>query len=173
MLGEGVGAVIQHALGECMGLSEGLDPKVAEHGVGFPAAHKLDSVFVNTCTEKGGGTARAKAASAEKGRVDTREGLEVRSGVADAIGDEGRLDHGSGVVGVDGVDRSGRRSVVLQEVKDNPTEAFARADVGVVGGTMANLFPANSILLVIESECSGGDLGYIIQVMQRCCRGVV
>ena len=66
VLGEGVGAVVQHALGECMRLGEGLDSKVAEHGVGFPVAHKLDGVFVDTGTEEGGGPTWPEAASAEK-----------------------------------------------------------------------------------------------------------
>ena len=36
--GEGVGAMVEHALGEATRVRVGLDAQVAEHGVGFPAS---------------------------------------------------------------------------------------------------------------------------------------
>ena len=53
--GEGKGPIIQHELGIVVG--GGLNPQVAEHGVGFPVAKELDGVFVDPSTEKGGSAA--------------------------------------------------------------------------------------------------------------------
>ena len=36
--GEGVGAVVEHALGEMGGLGVSLDAQVSEHGIALPAA---------------------------------------------------------------------------------------------------------------------------------------
>ena len=47
--GKGKGPIIQHELGIVVG--GGLNPQVAEHGVGFPASKELDGVFVNPSTE--------------------------------------------------------------------------------------------------------------------------
>ena len=48
--GEGVGAVVKHLLGQMMRVGGGLDPQVAEHGIGLPTAEELDVVFVDTRT---------------------------------------------------------------------------------------------------------------------------
>ena len=47
---ECVGAVVKHLLGEMMRVGGGLDPQVAEHGIGLPSAEELDVVFVDTRT---------------------------------------------------------------------------------------------------------------------------
>ena len=70
ILSVGVGAIVEHALGECMGLCHGLDAKASKHGIGFPAAQELNGIFVNLSTQEGGGTAWTEAASTEKGRLN-------------------------------------------------------------------------------------------------------
>ena len=55
---EGEGAVVEHALGELVGVDGGLDPEVPEHSVRFPAAEEHDGVTIDVGTEEGGGTAR-------------------------------------------------------------------------------------------------------------------
>ena len=44
---EGVGAVVEHALGELLGVDGVLDPEVPEHGVRFPAAEEHDGIAVD------------------------------------------------------------------------------------------------------------------------------
>ena len=66
----GVGAIVKHALGECMGLSHGLDTEASEHGIRFPAAQELNGVFVNLSAQEGGGTTWMEAASADEGRLN-------------------------------------------------------------------------------------------------------
>ena len=52
-------------------------------------------------------------------------------------------------------------------MEDNATQGLTGAELWVGGGTVANLFAADSVLLVIEGEHCGFDLHNIIQVMQR------
>ena len=54
---ESVGTVGEHALGEAS--REGLDAKIAEHGIRLPAAQKHDDIAVDIGTEEGGGATRA------------------------------------------------------------------------------------------------------------------
>ena len=61
---EGVVAVLDHEGGLAGGC--GLDAKVAKHGVGLPAAQKLDDVWVHVGTEQGGGTPRTKGAGRDE-----------------------------------------------------------------------------------------------------------
>ena len=119
LLSEGVGSVVEHALGERMRLGDGLNSEVAEHGVRFPSPHELDSVTSDASAEKCGGTAWAEATGTEEVRVNARGWLKMFGGMADAVGDEGRPDGRRGVVGIHGVQGSIRRCVVLSEVKDN------------------------------------------------------
>ena len=67
---EGVGAMVEHALGVVVGVCRGLDSKVAKHGVGFPAAQELDSVLLDMGAEEGGGSAGPEGATGQIGRVD-------------------------------------------------------------------------------------------------------
>ena len=53
-----------------MGLCHGLDMEVAEHGIRFPAAKKLNGVFVNLGAQEGSGTTGTEATSADEGRLD-------------------------------------------------------------------------------------------------------
>ena len=90
--GEGVAAVVQHALGEVGGNGVGLDAEVAEHGIRFPVAKELDGVLVNASTQEGRGTARAEAAGTQEDWVDTGFVLDKSGGMAEGIGDNRRLD---------------------------------------------------------------------------------
>ena len=72
------------------------------------------------------------------------------------------------VVGVDFAQRGVWRCIVGEEVEDNPAKSFAWTKVRVGGGMVANLFTADSVLLVIEGEHYGFDPRNVIQVMQRC-----
>ena len=44
---EGVGAIVQHALGVAFANDDDLAPEVEQHGVGLPAANELDGVVVD------------------------------------------------------------------------------------------------------------------------------
>jgi len=57
--GEGVGAMVQHPLGEVVGVDVSLDAEVAEHGVGFPPAEEHDDVGVDVGAKEGGGSPRS------------------------------------------------------------------------------------------------------------------
>ena len=89
---EGVGAMVEHQLGIVVGLSSGLDAQVAEHGVGFPTAEELDSVFVNSSTEKSGSSTWAERTSANELGVNTSDVLEVLGRDPEGFGDVGGLD---------------------------------------------------------------------------------
>ena len=60
--GEGAGAMVEHELGVVVSMGGSLDAKVAEHGVGLPAAQELDGVRVDPGAEEGGGSARPEGA---------------------------------------------------------------------------------------------------------------
>jgi len=47
-------------------------------------------------------------------------------------------------------------------------QGFARAEERVIGGGVADLFPADGILLVSERESRCRDAGDVVQVIQRC-----
>ncbi len=72
--GEGVGAVVEHLLGECAGRS--LDAKITEHGIRLPTAKELDVVGVDSGAEEGGSTAWTEGASTEELGRDAGDGLE-------------------------------------------------------------------------------------------------
>ena len=72
--GEGVGAMVEHLLGE--GAGGGLDPQITEHGVGLPATQELDVVGVDASAEEGGGTSRPEGACTQEVRGDARDGFE-------------------------------------------------------------------------------------------------
>ena len=52
--------MIEHALGVGFLMGSRLDAKVAEHSVGFPAAHEADVVGVNIRQHECCGTSRAE-----------------------------------------------------------------------------------------------------------------
>ena len=64
--GEGAGAVVKHVLGQMMRVGGGLNPQVAEHGIGLPSTEELDVVFVDTHTEEGSGSTWAQRAAAQQ-----------------------------------------------------------------------------------------------------------
>ena len=85
-LGEGVGAMVKHTLGEVLGVNVGLDPEVAEHGVRFPTAKELDGILVNVGAEESSCSPRSETAGGEEEVVNTFEGREVRRAVAETPG---------------------------------------------------------------------------------------
>ena len=89
---EGVGAGVEHTLGEVAGMGCCLDAKVAEHGVRHPAAKELDVVAVDSGAQKGGGASRAQRFGGEQGRVDAGDVFGVCGGVAKGVGDVFRPD---------------------------------------------------------------------------------
>ena len=64
--GEGVGAMVEHELGIVVSVGGSLDAKVAEHGVGLPAAQELDGVRVGPGAEEGGGATLSERAGREQ-----------------------------------------------------------------------------------------------------------
>ena len=87
--------------------------------------------------------------------------------MAKGIHNEGGSHKGLLVVGTCGVERGVQQSIVGEQVEDNAAQSFAGAEVRDRSGTVANLFTAESILLVIESERDRFNPHDIIQVMQR------
>ena len=76
----------------------GLDAKVAEHRVGFPAAEELDPGWVNVGAHQCRGAARTKGAGAEQSIVDAGGVLQALGTVTEAVGDQS-AGHGAGGVG--------------------------------------------------------------------------
>jgi len=126
---EGVGAMVQHLLRIVVGDGGGLDAEVAEHGIGFPAAKKLDGVTVDSGTEEGGGTAWSKGASTDEGWFDSRGGFNFFGGVTEGVGDEFGLDFIPLLAAtvVMAVDRVGWLSFVLFEMKCDAAQSFGGA----------------------------------------------
>ncbi len=169
--GEGVVAMVEHALGVVAALSGGLDAQVSEHGVRFPSAEELDVVRVDVGAEEGSGPTRSERASAEKVGLDASGGLKGSGGVPQGVGDEGRF----GVVPTP-VERVGVvvtvngcvvRSVVDAKVPGNACEGFDRADKRVVGSAVADEFAPDSVLLVSESQVRVCDAVDAVQIIQR------
>ena len=95
---EGESASVEHTLREVVGVGVGGHSEVAEHGVGLPAAEKLDDVRVDAGAKQGCGAARAEAPGAEQERIDAGEVLDVDGGMAQGVGDE----RGRGLSGLAG-----------------------------------------------------------------------
>ena len=89
---EGVGAVVEHALGELLGVDGSLDPEVPEHGVRFPAAEEHDGVAVDVGAEEGCGPARAERAGRHLVGVDAGDVVDVVGGVSEGVGNVFGLD---------------------------------------------------------------------------------
>ena len=68
--GEGVVAMVEHALRKVAALDGGLNAEVAEHGVRFPAAEELDGVRIDAGAEEGGGPTWSERAGADQLGVD-------------------------------------------------------------------------------------------------------
>ena len=88
--------------------------------------------------------------------------------MAKVVHDKLRSHEGLLVVGKCGVERCVQQSLVGEEVEDNAAQSFAGAEVWVGGGSVANLFTADSVLLVFESEHGRFNVRNVIQIMQRC-----
>ena len=153
---EGVGAVIEHLLGEAAKV--GLDAKVPEDRVRGPTAEELDVVGVFPSTEEGCGATRPQRAGAEKCGVDAGGFLERLGSDAKSSGDE--LDFhvvplllGRVSVVVSGDGRVGCSVSALEPQRD-AGESFRGAEERVAVGSMANSFPTHGVLLVREGECS-------------------
>ena len=170
--GKGVGAVVEHALGEMGGLSVSLDAEVAEHGVTFPAAQETDGVRVNLGTEEGGGSTRAQGAGREEEGINARGGGEGSGTVAKGIGDMAGLDRVplAALSVVVAEERSISRRVGELEAAGDATEGFDGTEEGVGVGAMTHLFTTDSILLVREGQEGQGDGLDGLIVMQRHCR---
>ena len=89
--GEGVAAMVKHALGEVGGDSVGLDAEVAEHGIRFPAAKELDGILVDASAQEGRGSAGAEAAGTQEDWVDTCFVVDKGGSVPEGVGDDCRL----------------------------------------------------------------------------------
>ncbi len=167
---EGVGAMVEHELGEVLGSS--LDAEILEHGVGLPTPKELDVFLVYACTEEGGCATRAERAGAEEPGRDASGRFEQGGGMAKGVGHKGWL-YGvpASVTSVSvevKVDRVLRGGIVDAEVSRNATEGLGRTEEGVVVGAVADLFAAHSILLVKERQRSMGDALDSVPVIQRC-----
>jgi hypothetical protein len=69
----------------------GLDAKVAQHGIGFPAAKEHDGVLVDIGAEQSGCSARAEGAGADELGVDAGASVACVGSMAQGVGDKGRL----------------------------------------------------------------------------------
>ena len=162
---EGVGAVVEHALGELLGVDGGLDPEVPEHSIRLPSTEEHDGVAVDVGAEESGGTAGAEGAGRHLGRVDAGDGFDGLSGMPEGIGDVGGFDvvpfevFGMRVVMV--VERRGGRRARLFEAESEAPERFARAEDGVGAGPVTDLFTAHRILLVTKLEGRSGDASHV------------
>ena len=87
---EGVVAMGEHGLSEVVGGEGRLDPKIAQHGVGLPAAQELDGVRIDVGAKEGRGAARAQGAGRDCLRRDAGNILHgsgsVLKGVLDVFG---------------------------------------------------------------------------------------
>ena len=164
--GEGEGAVVEHLVGEVPGMGGGGDAEVAEHGVGAPAAEKLDVVGVYLGAEEGGGATRAEAAGGDGGRSESREGLDEGGGVAQGVSNPRRGNAANRPVRtIERVDWCGGRGVVFPQVADEPGEGLARAEGEVTRGLVADSLTPHGVLLVSKREGGMRDATgvYVIQ----------
>ena len=84
---EGEGAMVEHALGELVGVDGGLNPEVPEHSVRFPVAEEYDGVAVDVGTKEGGGTAGPEGPDGEFLVGNPGGRFKCLGGVAEAVGD--------------------------------------------------------------------------------------
>ena len=85
--GEGVGAMVDHGLGEVADVGGSLDPEIAKHGVRLPAAEEGDGVGVDPSTEEGSGSAGTEGACREQVGGNACDGIEKVCGVLESAGD--------------------------------------------------------------------------------------
>ena len=168
---ESEGAVVEHQLGEIGGVDMGLDAEVAEHRIGFPAAEELDPGRVNVGAHEGGSAAGTERAGAEQFPVDAGSPLETLGTVSEAVGDDG-AGHSAGSAGgiVVGVEWSRGGSTVVPEMLSEPEECFRGAHDRVGVCALGDLFAADAVLLVGESQSSRG-YGGLVHVIQRRVSG--
>ena len=95
--------------------------------------------------------------------------------VLDGIGDVGGFGWRGSVDGrvsvLDGVDGRGRLGVVVFESPGDSCQGFRGAEEGVVVGTVADPLPIDSVLLSVEFQGSGAQVGKSV-VIQGCVSGV-
>jgi len=171
--GEGVGAMVEHLLGEVGTVDVCLDAKIAEHGVRFPPTEELDDIRVDVGAEEGGGTTRAETAGRHESVVNAGGFLEGHSAPFEAVTDPGGGDGFQlATLVVEVVEWSLRRSVVAAEFGSDAEECFAGAEERVVGNALGYRFAFDPVLLVSEGESSRGDCSYL-HVIQRRVSGDV
>ena len=156
---ERVVAVIEHPLSEVAALGGCLDAKVAEHGIGPPAAHEADMVGVDASHHKRGRAAGAEGPGREEVEVDACSRFEGFSTVPECIGDVLGFDIVPGFVGrvVVATDRRFGRSPMFEVEVADASEGFDPTEQRVVSAFVADLLAFDGILLVIEREVRVGD----------------
>ena len=173
--GEGVGAVVKHLLGQMMRVGGGLDPQVAEHGIGLPTAEELDVVFVDTRTEEGSGPTWAQRAAAQQVGFNASVRLDALSSVAQGVGDECRVDRVPLLV--EGIEVAVERRVLVRAMLAGSShkagECLGGTELGVGCCDVADSFAAHGVLLVREGEAGIRDAGQDVLIIQRCREGGV
>ena len=132
-------------------MGKGLDMQIAEHFVGFPAAHQANDIGVNARAQEGHGTAGTEAASGNAVRVDVERGRGGPGGNAQGVGD-GMASNGDPRFGlVHHVEWCGGRGIEMSQMQDAAKEGEHGAGEGVAGARMTNALSSDAIFLV--SEC--------------------
>ena len=164
--------MVEHALGELLGVDGGLDPEVAEHSIRLSTTEEHDGVAVNIGTEEGRGPAGTEGAGRHLGVVDTSGGFDGFGGVPQSVGDVGGFDVVPFVMRWMGievlVDRRGGRRAGLFEAKCKAPEGFAQAENRVGAGAVTDLFTVHHILLVTKLEGRAGDAIHVGKFIKRC-----
>ena len=149
----------------------GSHTEVTQHGVGFPAAEKLDDVGVDTRAEEGGGPTGAKAPGADEARGNAGGRGEAGGGTPKGGGDETWGDAlraaGDVVVGVDG---GTWRGPMVAKVGADAQEGLDRAEARMGSGEMAELLASYAVLLVGKRKGGPQDAAYV-HVIQRRVEG--
>ena len=146
--------MLEHGSGEPEASVGGLDAKVAEDSVRFPAADELDLVGWDVGDEHGCGASRAKTVSLEAVRRDTRLVWDGSTSVAEVPGDSPCCDvsgatPATGIVGVEG---RGRGCVVLAQFEDSSRDRSYGVEDRVMVCVMADCFAFHRVLLVSEGQ---------------------
>ena len=168
--GEGVVAMIEHALGVALASGGSLDAEVAEHSIRSPAAHKADVVAVHACHKQSGGSAGAEGSRGDQRRGDASLCFNGGSGVAKSGGHvrrRRRIPLLSDRIVVIGDGSFGRSLEATKSVCD-AAEGLSGAEERVVGSLVPYQFTANSILLVTESQPRMANAQHCSRVIQRC-----
>ncbi len=132
----------------------GLDEKVAEHGVGFPATEESDDVGVHVSAEEGHGSPSVQGAGGDVagGKADgvANGGGGHTEGCRDVLGEDATLALVGVVIGCQGDVQWGLVVAVVEELSDGGT--YGAAEV-VARCSLAQGFAPDSILLGSEGVC--------------------